>query len=319
MANSEHRPDPIPDETDDLELIDGIGTTTAEALYEVGIRFFTDLAQHTPQSLSQLLHERTDLRVSPRRIETEDWLGQAQELAEQIEEEDLVTVEEALPRETLEAVPHESVPELANTPPQWQHHASFSVVFDTRSGESGDVVWQTRVAHQETHEQAKLSGISTLPWVSWILTQARLPLATELIPTTPEFRTPTLPATPNHVFLEILEVKVSEIEAAIAKFTKERKLLAEVRFRIGGNRAEMLTTQQIPYQVSVCTTNLQTNAFHLVGTDLGHLQNREFEYTSRHEFPVPAVGRYECHSVVLLLPPYPKMEYYQGPILKVET
>ncbi|HIK57039.1 MAG TPA: DUF4332 domain-containing protein [Synechococcales cyanobacterium M55_K2018_004] len=319
MANSEHRPDPIPDETDDLELIDGIGTATAEALYEAGIRLFSDLAQHTPQSLSRLLHEQTDLRVSPRRIETEDWIGQAQELAEQVEAQEGALVEEPLSEETLEAVSPEVAPELAKTPPQWQQHASFSVTFDTRPGETGETLWQTRVVHQETHGQAQLAGISTLPWVSWILTQARLPLATELIPTTPEIRTPTMPATPNHVFLEILEVKVSEIESAIAKLTKERKLLAEVRFRLGGNRAEALTTQQIPYQVSVCTTNLQTNASNLVGTDLGHLQNREFEYVSRHEFPVPAVGRYECHSVVLLLPPYPRMEYYQGPILKVET
>ena len=73
----------VNDERDDLETIKGIGPTTADALYRIGVRRLADLAQYTPHTLAEALNEQAGLEVSPKRIETSDWIGQARTLAQQ--------------------------------------------------------------------------------------------------------------------------------------------------------------------------------------------------------------------------------------------
>ena len=47
------------------------------------------------------------------------------------------------------------------------------------------------------------------------------------------------------------------------------------------------------------------------------LEAHRFEYTHQLEFPLPALGRYEFHSVVRLPPAGKLMAYYQGPTMRV--
>src|SRR5205085_9362692 len=68
---------------DDLKKIARIGQAYAKALYQIGIRRFADLAQYTPQELSQALLEQAGVRVKAEKIASEDWIGQARRLAQQ--------------------------------------------------------------------------------------------------------------------------------------------------------------------------------------------------------------------------------------------
>jgi hypothetical protein len=61
---------------DDLRAIRGIGRETARRLRDAGVRTFTDLARHSPSEIA------TKARVSVQRVEGEDWIGHARELAE---------------------------------------------------------------------------------------------------------------------------------------------------------------------------------------------------------------------------------------------
>jgi len=61
---------------DDLRAVRGIGRETARRLHEAGVRTFADLARHSPSEIA------SKARVQAPRVEREDWIGQARELAE---------------------------------------------------------------------------------------------------------------------------------------------------------------------------------------------------------------------------------------------
>jgi hypothetical protein len=61
---------------DDFRAVRGIGRETARRLYDAGVRSFADLAHHSPSEIA------TKARVPFSRVEREDWIGQARELAD---------------------------------------------------------------------------------------------------------------------------------------------------------------------------------------------------------------------------------------------
>jgi hypothetical protein len=54
-----------------------------------------------------------------------------------------------------------------------------------------------------------------------------------------------------------------------------------------------------------------------VATDKGQLDPAYTVYQKKLAFALPQVGRYELHTIVLLLPPYEMMTFYQGPRMKI--
>lgn len=62
--------------TDDFTAIRGIGRETARRLHEASVRTFADLAGYSSSEIA------TKARVSVQRVERDDWIGQARELAE---------------------------------------------------------------------------------------------------------------------------------------------------------------------------------------------------------------------------------------------
>ncbi len=67
-------------EPDDFTQINGIGPRYAQALVEAGITRFEQLAAQTPETLAELLAPYA--RVRAERINDNDWIGQASQLAQ---------------------------------------------------------------------------------------------------------------------------------------------------------------------------------------------------------------------------------------------
>jgi hypothetical protein len=307
--------DTPPSNGDDLQQIKGIGQVIAQALNSIGIRRYSDLTRFTPESLADLLQVEI-ASISPKRIERDDWIGQARVLAQLASTEGEPTEEET---ETAEE-PEEGAP----VPPPWRQHAGFSVFFDYQTDESGKRVWQTRVYHDEADEQAPFEGLETAPWVNWVLEQAKLPI--ELTPTVTEVPPEPKPAeteiaapsaveTPYDAQLEIIEVQVTEIKPS--PDVPDKRLKAAVRFRVAGSEAETVAAKCIPFRIEHHTVDLESGASGLVASEDNELQPRVFEYTSEQSFPIPEVGRYELHTIVLLLPPGEMMTYHRGLTIKV--
>jgi len=311
------------DAGDNLEEIEGIGPGYAKALNKIGIYRFADfLPYNTPEKLQQALEEAGE-KIPLWKIKKFDWLGQARDkvLPQQ------TNTEHASPQKATEAAQE---PQYPSPKEEWEQYAGFNLYFEFRTDEHGQQEWRTLVFKSldpdSFNGREEFPGIEPVPWVNWILEQADLPITTEPIPTetevarepTPpetEDAVPPAPVTPYDAGIEILDVQLSEIGPSSG--VPEKRLMAEVRFKVSGPEAETLTAERIPFRSEVHTVALEGGASNLVASGLSQLQPQVFEYTSQQEFPIPELGRHELHSIVLLLPPDEMMASHRGPTFKV--
>jgi len=123
------RDDPKPNRTgksgDDFQRIAGIGPALAGRLQNAGILTYNDLASRTPAEIAAILTDVTG--ISSDRIASQNWTGQARELAG--------------------PEPEASVPR--------QHYAAFHVEFLL---ESDNRVRRTKVSHHQTDARDVWSG-----------------------------------------------------------------------------------------------------------------------------------------------------------------
>jgi predicted flap endonuclease-1-like 5' DNA nuclease len=68
--------------SDGLRAIRGLGSVTAERLGEMGVTSCRQVAAWTPEDVRAVAEH---IRVSPERIEREDWVGQARRLVGELE------------------------------------------------------------------------------------------------------------------------------------------------------------------------------------------------------------------------------------------
>jgi predicted flap endonuclease-1-like 5' DNA nuclease len=291
------------DNGDDLQQIKGIGDTVEQALHSLDIHCYADLVNFTPDSLADLLKVKIP-SISPKRIARGDWIGQARMLARQAK------VERTQPegQATEEAKKSKKSP----TYPAWRHRAGFTVLFEHIADERGKQAWRTRVHHEEADKEESFSGTEAVLWANWILEQAELPAIVE--PTSAKTEAPE-PAAPDEAQIEILDVQVSETGPSSS--VPEKRLRVDVCFQISGAKAEALVAERIPFRVEVHTVDLKEGTLNLVASGLSRFQPKIFEYTSQQTFPIPELGHYELHVLVLVLPPGEMMTYHRDHTLKV--
>lgn len=115
---------------------------------------------------------------------------------------------------------------------------------------------------------------------------------------------------PRQPGIEVLHIRFTETEP-------DRAPLAEIRFRLSGTLAESLTRQRVPYRIEIYALDLDGRRPALLAAKEGHLEPQVFVYTESQTFTLPAVGRYQLHSRVLLLPPVDRLASHRGPVLNV--
>ena len=317
MSTGKHSATSTSNQSDDLEIIKGIGPGFARALNKIGVYHYSDLAQYTPEELAATLLEQVGMKVPAERIEAKDWIGQARELAQPMADE-LASPEST---ETVE----ESKSAEVGSQLTWRQHAGFSLFFDYTMDESGQQIWQTRVYHEESGEETVVPGVKTADWVDLILAQAQLPAVEETVhisPGTLAERTPAeereAPAEPiwgYNASLEILDVQVEATEPDPG--SAENTFTVDVRFQLSGPEATLLAGDGTPFQVETQIIGLEKKDVHFVESKRNQLEPDVFAYSSRQELPVPYTGRYELQSTVTLLSAAEMKARYNGPILNV--
>jgi predicted flap endonuclease-1-like 5' DNA nuclease len=304
-------PDSPSDNRHSLQQIKGIGQAIAQALNRLDIHSHADLTGFTSDSLADLLKAEIPL-ISPKRIERDDWLGQARALARRQKDSGSSqpqTDEPSAPsaerdQKATAKAPHES----------WRELADFFVSFGFAINEQGEKRLQTKAHYSQADKPKAWDGIVTDELIDWMLNQASLSQPAETAAQT-EIVTPPAPVTLYNAQVEISEVRVSEIPTP--QRIGEKKLIARVRFQISGPEAEALTANRLPFRIEVHTVDLKSRASCLVASGQGQLQPQVFEYSGQQAFPMPEPGRYELHSILLLLPPGDMMACYRGPIFNV--
>jgi hypothetical protein len=146
---------------DDFRKIDGIGPVLERRLWDAGILTYNDLGQRTPEEIAAALPSTAG--ISAERIASQNWTGQARELAED--------------------PPEASVPR--------QHYAAFHVEFLL---ESDNTVRGTRVHHHQTDVREGWAGWDEEKLLTFLRDRIPLPAAT-----TPAVATPADAPAPESV------------------------------------------------------------------------------------------------------------------------
>jgi hypothetical protein len=303
---------------DDLQSLDDIGTTTAQALEKIGVHNFADLARYTPKTLSKVLREKAGLRVTEKRIETKNWIGQAR----------AALAHKVIP--TVRTGESERGAEASGFP-GWHEDASFSIFFDSMPGKTGDRIWQTRVYDNASGREEALPGLDTVQWVNWILERANLPLPAQRLMAEDEVtrqaeaaaeaaeatrRGSAASSAVIDARLDIVALRVSE--AAQGEGMGEKNLVAEFSFGVVGEKAAELTGSSPRFRVELHGLSQDADASDFTVSEQGQLQPQTLEYTKCVTFPMPELGVYQLHGLVLLIPPGPALAAsYQGPVIRI--
>ncbi|MEZ4658905.1 MAG: hypothetical protein R2911_15170 [Caldilineaceae bacterium] len=201
---------------------------------------------------------------------------------------------------------------------QWTSHAEFMLVFENMVGDQDNQIWQTRVwslrvGENECDKEIVFAGLEPGPWIQWIWSHAQLTKGS--VPVELETSSSPIHTDSNITSIEITEVQVSEDDSPAE--SHDKYLTVVVHFRISGEDATMITDRAAAYQVDIFTISQSAHTAISAGSVQGHFQPRVYEYTSRHNFPVPNVGKYALECIVVVSPPYAIKTTHRGPSIKV--
>jgi len=147
MPQRDHaRPNHTSQSGDDFRKIAGIGPVLAQRLWDAGILTYRDLAQHTPEEIAAVLDVPG---ISSERIASQNWIGQARDLAG-------TPSEQSVPR---------------------QHYAAFHVEFLL---ESDNRVRRTKVHHHQTDARDAWPGWDEERLLTFL--RERIPLTATIQP-----------------------------------------------------------------------------------------------------------------------------------------
>ncbi len=282
-----------PADPSDLQQIKGIGQSTAQALNELGIHRIADLAQYTNQELViRLTNHLPPLTL--KRIEREDWVGQARLLVQ------------------ANRTPGHST--SASQPAGWQEVADFFLSLGYITDASGEKHLQTKAYHSQTDQGHQWDGLAMPEAMQWILAQSGLtPAETPERPPEIEAQQPGSNENTTEVELELVDLWIAEVAEE-----KASQLRATCTLVLNGPKAEVETYEQSPYQVETYLVNRTTNQSQLAVTCLGTLAAGQLAYPIQQDFKIPAVGSYQIYVMARLQTPGEPATHVQGPVLQVE-
>ena len=355
MAALHQTPESSSENQDDLQQIKGIGRSTAQALNDIGIFRYADLASHTPERLAELLKTKLP-SITAQRIERADWLGQARTLSRHERQAETQAAENSTPStedetdrttqapsqamshlEVAEAAPvlvdKEKPEHTSNHRADWRDVADFFVSFGYAAGPNGEARLQTRVHCSQTKQSARWEGVVTDQLSAWMLGQAGMP-APEEAETPIEAGALAGPLPPPEVaasvatdmvaeeaHLELSDLWVSEFMAPTpVGGRREETLRADGRLRLSGPAAFRLTEDAVPFTVELFLVDTQTNESKPVGSYSASLIPGDLIYDIRQDFPIPSVvGHFQLYIVARLLHPTEVVTHLQGPLIRVEA
>lgn len=327
-------PDPS---RDDFSKIKKITRPIAQGMYDLGILRYADLAGQNPKKLAARLRARNVAFVSEQRIERENWLGQARELADCSDplapSGEGHPLEEALPevrQPERAALADDSDPCRQPSRPGWQELADFFVSFGEEVAASGEHTLKTRVHFSQADRDMAWNGIvDGEELVRWMISQAGLPPA--------EAPAAQPAALPEQEKPEGKFVLPPAIEALLEKHFNEAPTPLAIRnlwvshTRQAGSGQRMVRVEADvdapPEGVALAAPTPFMTGIYLVDTHTGEanvfyetgavtLSQYDLPYAFQYDFPVPPPGSYQLYLKVTSAEHAPTFK--QGPLVRVE-
>jgi hypothetical protein len=204
--------------------------------------------------------------------------------------------------------------------PDVQTLGEFMLFFDGCTDRSGRSDWLVRIYDAASGEETLLAPPERDRWADWIMQRVRLPAAVKLtVAATAHGLAPDSPGTPGKRRAAVRKdpARIEVLDVRYAQGVPDAHPRTEICFRLSGADAESLTDARVPYRIETYALDLEKRAPALLATTEGHLKPQIFEYTDHQALTLPDLGRYELHSLVLLLPPADQIACHRGPVLNV--
>jgi predicted flap endonuclease-1-like 5' DNA nuclease len=282
-----HAPDIGP--PSDLENIRGIGPYFARALARIGVHRIDDLVAFSPESLAQALQQDGGIRVSADRIESLRWIEQARQRC---------ATPDPPPAPPL---PVSSATREVGHGETGGGETEVTLFFDHVTSADGQSLWNTRVYLGDSGEERSFTGSDTAPWVNWILERVGIVSHAS-------------PAASDGV-LTLTSIDVREAPAPDSPYMHH--MAVDAHFRLRAPEGAEWCAQRVAYRIELYLMGTLTAPSRCVSAECGQLMPGVAEYVSHHEFPVPPVGRYDLHTLVILLPPAGVLVQNLGPAIEV--
>lgn len=321
MENQKEKSSSLPERKDDFQKINGIGSSIEQALNSLGIYTYEELSNQTPENLAILLKNKV-LMITPKRIESADWIGQARRLASEQKPSEAAQVSRGEPYQA-----HRQKGENGNSGKaaiSWQELADFFVSFGHAVDPDGNKKLQTKVHHSQADQLMQWDGIAVEELVDWILDQAKL---SESSARNVDFHLPEIEASQDQpseegtAYLEISNLWISEVTVPVPAYREDgpRALRAEGNLKLSGSVSAELAQQKLPYVVELYLVDLASGQSSMAASHTQKLSPGSFSYDIIQDFNIPPAGRHQLYMIVRLLTPQASAAHIQGPIIRVET
>ena len=268
---------------DDFKLISAMSPALERRLHNAGVRTYAQLASMSPASLSQLL---AGSGVSASKINQQDWIGKARELA---------------------GLPDADAPDAPNMPAEEaelvyrQHYAVYTVRF--LLNESNEVRY-TEVKHVESEDKQTWAGWDEQSLVKFFAEHADLKLPPVHMVISDKAQGAAVLEMPERMPLAITVTDVGLDEAKAqplnGKVLFGQRLCTHITFDLTGDDVQAVTATESAFIVQALAREQVTGQTHMLGTADGHLCADTLMYSTAVEFDLPPVGRYQVFGAVLL-------------------
>ncbi len=330
-----------------------IGPVTQKALEKEGIRTVANLAGSTVAEIESIL--KLEAHVSPDTERISKWIQKAKKIVSDQQKniaQSVVASTENQPAKV--SGEHVNKPEWqkyeefavyvqyghgddgqrrwraiilqhagSDEPSKWQSNdGAYIVKFEHQSSEDGQRHWRTRLVHAETEtEIVDFTGKTPDKWWPRIVKKASLPQEASQASVQEDKDIGLMPTSDNAEPQAVGEseaekaLRITHFEVHLPSDNRPNTLVADVDFEISD---KILAQQSLQFQVEVLYVNLENNVSHLAGYTSEQLISEKREYECQVEFPMPELGCYQPHCVVLSLPSGEHGDYYkEDRILKI--
>ena len=189
---------------DDFKRIKGIGQKVELRLHTAGIQTYAQLLELSAQELATQLG--TKFHIGAERIEKEDWLGQARELAAQSSSSSMNAAALAKQASESEDAPPFDPLEAFNR----QHYSTFTIRL---SQNADNRVRYVQVAHAESDQRATWPSWNEEKLLNYLYRQAALPAETEpMAQAKPTEQNSTVMTETQHNWLRPAELVEAELQ-----------------------------------------------------------------------------------------------------------
>jgi hypothetical protein len=300
------------EDRDDFQRnIKGIGKSVTQALYNLGVRTYADLANHSPGTLAELLKSKVAF-VSEQRILKDDWIGQARKLAE--------AQAGASPPSTSEhqtgSAGVRGAGEAPTPPGGWEEVANFFISFGRIRGEEG---LSTKSYHSETGNEKVWQGIAVNQLAQWMLDQADL-IPSDAIPQKEREPVET-PGIQGDIQINLSGLLVSHVPEAVtvAGYATTGSVRVVNRIEFFGSEVPGATYEHAPFVEEIYLFNIETKQTELVASQQSQMAPEVLTYDVQQDFPIPLSGHYQLHILVRSFPPLSAVAQLQGPLIRITS